>query len=314
MRILVTGGLGFVGSRLCLQLKRQGHSVTIGGRSISAPPTWLPQAEFVEIDWEDDSSLSHACEGVDVVFHAAGMNSKECMENPIKALQFNGLCTARLLEQAGKSSVTRFIYLSTAHVYASPLVGIINEYTYPQNKHPYATSHLAAENVVLETNRYPNIEKVVVRLSNIYGAPAHPQANCWMLLVNDLCRQAIKDKNMVLKTSGIQQRDFVSMTKVVEILSSLASQRLPNFGSNILNIGSGTSLTVLEMTRLIKDRCEVVMGFIPKITSVQIRADEQAHELSYRSSFLTEKHFRESTDILNSEIDRLLHFCHTHFR
>ena len=314
MRILVTGGLGFVGSRLCLHLESLGHSVIIGARSIRTPPTWLPKAEFVEIDWESDYSLSHACEGVDVVFHAAGMNSKESIEDPIKALQFNGLCTARLLEQAGKSTVTRFVYLSTAHVYASPLVGIINEYTCPTNKHPYATSHLAAENVVLETNRHPNIERVVVRLSNVYGAPGHPQANCWMLLVNDLCRQAIKHKNMVLKTSGIQRRDFVSMTKVVAILSSLASQSLTNFGSNILNIGSGSSLTVLEMTRLIKERCEVVMGFIPKITSVQIAVADKTHELSYRSSFLTEKHFSESIDIMNCEVDRLLQFCHTHFR
>ena len=314
VRILVTGGLGFIGSRLCIHLKQQGHSVTIGSRSIIAPPNWFPQADFVNIDWEDDYSLAHACEGIDVVFHAAGMNSKECMEKPIKALQFNGLCTARLLEQVGKSSATRFIYLSTAHVYASPLAGVINEYTCPQNKHPYATSHLAAENIVLDSSRHPNIERIVVRLSNVYGAPVNPKANCWMLLVNDLCRQAIKHRHMVLKTSGIQQRDFVPMTKVVEILSSLASQRLTDLSSNILNIGSGNSMTVLEMTRLIKERCEVVMGYIPKINTVPIEVDEQTHELSYGSLFLTEKHFHKSTDIINSEIDRLLHFCDTHLR
>ena len=68
------------------------------------------------------------------------------------------------------------------------------------------------------------------------------------------------------------------------------------------------------MTRLIKERCEVVMGFIPKITSVQIAVADKTHELSYRSSFLTEKHFSESIDIMNCEVDRLLQFCHTHFR
>lgn len=248
-----------------------------------------------------------------MVFHAAGMNSKECMTDPIKALYFNGLCTARLLKQADRASVARFIYLSTAHVYSNPLAGVINEYTCPQNKHPYATSHLAAENVVLESKHYPNIERVVLRLSNVYGAPVNPQANCWMLLVNDLCLQAVKYKNMVLNTSGTQRRDFVSMIKVVEILALFASQEMTTFGSNVLNIGAGASLTVLEMTRLIKERCKVVLGFDPKITSAQVKSDDQSYDLAYESLFLTEKYFSENESIVNSEIDRLLKFCKINF-
>jgi UDP-glucose 4-epimerase len=117
----------------------------------------------------------------------------------------------------------------------------------------------------------------------------------------------------VLNTSGTQRRDFVSMIKVVEILALFASQEMTTFGSNVLNIGAGASLTVLEMARLIKERCKVVLGFDPKITSAQVKSDDQSYDLSYESLFLTEKYLSENESIVNSEIDRLLKFCKINF-
>jgi UDP-glucose 4-epimerase len=314
MRILVTGAFGFIGSRLSQHLKRLGHNVILGSRKIDTSPPWLPQAEVFEINWDENSSLLQACDGVDVVIHAAGMNSRDCMENPVKALEFNGLGTARLVEYAVKSRVKRFIYLSTAHVYSSQLVGKINEHTCPQNKHPYATSHLAAENVILSANRNGIIEGVVVRLSNVYGTPAHPKANCWMLLVNDLCRQGIQNKKLVLRTSGAQRRDFISMTKVIEILSKLATEELSNFHSDVLNVGAGFSQSVLEMANFIQERCEFVIGHTPEVILPNVSLEKQPEDLIYESCFLTKEFFSESLDLRKCEIDSLLKFCNNFFK
>ena len=110
--------------------------------------------------------------------------------------------------------VPRFLYFSTAHVYGSSLEGTITEQTCPRNLHPYATSHLAGEQAVLEAAQRGAIRGVVFRLSNAFGAPVSSEVNCWMLLVNDLCRQAVTTGELALRTAGLQLRDFVTLEDV----------------------------------------------------------------------------------------------------
>jgi UDP-glucose 4-epimerase len=148
-RVLITGGFGFVGGRLATYLAQKGHHVILGSRITSISPAWLPHAEVIQIDWDDEVALEHICSQVDVVIHAAGMNTQDSTADPIAALAFNGLATARLVTAACWKGVQQFIYLSTAHVYANPLVGVITEESCPRNLHPYATSHLAGEQEVL---------------------------------------------------------------------------------------------------------------------------------------------------------------------
>ena len=136
MRILITGGFGFVGGRLAVHLAQAGHQVLIGSRNESNPPDWLPQAEVAQIKCNDDCFIESSWEGVDVIIHAAGMNAQDCAADPVAALDVNGVATARLVEAASRAGVKKFIYLSTAHIYASLLVGTITEETLPRN--PYA--------------------------------------------------------------------------------------------------------------------------------------------------------------------------------
>ena len=86
MRILITGGFGFVGGRLAVHLAQAGHQIVLGSRNASSPPVWLPQAEVVQIVWEDDRTLERCCDGVDVVIQAAGMNAQECSADPVAAM------------------------------------------------------------------------------------------------------------------------------------------------------------------------------------------------------------------------------------
>ena len=170
MRILISGGFGFVGGRLGQHLQEAGHQIVLGSRKLTAPPEWLRKAKVVKMDWNDYDSLASVCVGSDVIIHAAGMNAQDSLANPAEALAFNGVATARLLDAGCKASVQRFIYFSTAHVYSSPLEGTITEETCPRNLHPYATSHLAGESVVLYANQQKKIEGIVLRLSNAFGA------------------------------------------------------------------------------------------------------------------------------------------------
>lgn len=312
MRILITGGFGFVGGRLAVHLAQAEHQVVFGSRNVISSPAWLPQAEVAQIKWDDDRALEHRCNGVDVVIQAAGMNAQDCAADPVAALAFNGVATTRLVAAASRAGVQRFIYLSTAHVYASPLVGTITEDSCPRNLHPYATSHLAGEHAVLSASQRGQIQGIVLRLSNAFGAPMHKDVNCWMLLVNDLCRQAVQTRKLGLQTSGLQQRDFVGMSEVCRVVEYLASCNGEALQPSIFNVGAGVSQTVLEMAQLIAQRCNQVLGFEPVLQRKEGGADEQYEKLIYRAESLAKIGFNMGFDKA-AEIDRLLMFCQSSF-
>jgi UDP-glucose 4-epimerase len=313
MRILIAGGFGFVGGRLAVHLAQAGHKIVLGSRNARSPPVRLSQAEVVQIVWEDERTLERCCDGVDGVIQAAGMNAQECAANPVAALAFNGLATARLVTAATQVGVQRFIYLSTAHVYASPLVGTITEETCPHNLHPYATSHLAGEHAVLSASQHAQIDGIVLRLSNAFGAPMRKDENCWMLMVNDLCRQAVQTGRLVLQTSGLQQRDFVCMTEVCRVAESLVVGDGASTKLSIFNVGAGISQSVLEMAQLIQQRCTQVLGFEPVLQHKQGGLDEQHRTLTYRTDSLNSLGISSKNLDNIGEIDRLLQFCQVSF-
>lgn len=313
MRILITGGFGFVGGRLAAHLVRAGHQIMLGSRNPITSPAWLPQAEVSQIEWDDGCALEHSCNGVDVVIHAAGMNAQDCASDPVAALAFNGAATARLVAAAGRAGVKRFIYLSTAHVYASPLAGTITEDTCPRNLHPYATSHLAGEYTVLSASQRGQIQGIVLRLSNAFGAPMHKDVNCWMLLVNDLCKQAVQTRKLVLQSSGLQQRDFVSMTEVCRVAEYLAVGHGASAQPCIFNVGAGVSQSVFAMAQLIQQQCAQVLGFKPALQRVQGGVDERHPALNYRADNLAALGINSNGLDSSAEINSLLRFCQSTF-
>ena len=313
MRILITGGFGFVGGRLAMALLQAGHQIVLGSRNVISPPVWLPQAEVVQIVWDDDSALDHSCNGFDVVIQAAGMNAQDCANNPVAALAFNGVATARLVAAACRAGVQRFIYLSTCHVYASPLVGIITEETCPRNLHPYATSHLAGEHAVLSASQRGQIHGIVLRLSNAFGTPMHKDVNCWMLLVNDLCKQAVQTRKLVLQTSGLQQRDFIGLTEVCRVAEYFSVGHSESKPTGVFNVGAGMSQSVLAMAQFIQQRCVHVLGLKPLLQCVEEGVNEQHPTLTYRPDNLAALGINSNGLDNTAEIDSLLRFCQTAF-
>lgn len=312
MRVLITGGFGFVGGRLAQRLAARGDRVVLGSRQARQPPSWLPEAETVRTDWNEERGFDRLCDGIDVLIHTSGMNAAECAADPATALAVNGVTTSRLMTAARRAGVRRFFYLSTAHVYGSPLEGTIAEDTCPRNLHPYATSHLAGEHVVQYALLDGRIEGAALRLSNAFGAPTHADVNCWMLLVNDLCRQAVEAGQLTLRSSGSQLRDFVAMDVVCEaILRLIDFADIARLGP-IINVGSGRSLSVMAMAELIQDRCGHVLGTKPTLQAPRPSASETVAALDFRAALLAELGIRGDTGV-EPEIDRLLAFCQETF-
>jgi UDP-glucose 4-epimerase len=307
-RILVTGGFGYVGGRVAKYLSTlPGTQVILGTRNHVEAPAWLPQAAIAVTRWNDLSTLRDICEGVDVVLHLSAMNEIDCAKDPVGALETNGVATVRLVEAAKTMKVKKFIYMSTAHVYGAPLIGRIDESLCPRPIHPYATSHRAAEDVVLAANNR-DFNTLVLRLSNSFGAPAHPDVNRWTLLVNDLCRQAAETKKLILRSAGLQRRDFVTLTDVERAIAHILEIPRSEFGDGIINVGGGWAPTIFEMTEFVAKRCNDVLGFYPEIVRPSSTQGEISEPLDYRVDKLLSTGFRFENNY-TLEIDATLNIC-----
>lgn len=307
MKLLVTGARGYVGGRLCRFLAEySSHEVVCGSRSATHGMAGTFAAAVT--DWSSEESLYKACEGAEAVVHLAAMNAADCAADPAGALAMNGVATARLLQAAKKAGVRRFIYLSTAHVYGSPLTGAISENSWPCPLHPYATSHRAAEDIVLAADKLGQIEGIVLRMSNAFGAPADPDANCWDLLFNDLCRQAVTTGGMTLRSSGMQRRDFLPMTDVCRAILHFLDLPLARQDRRLFNLGGNWSPTVFEAANIAADRCAPLLGARPSVSRVEPAVGEVAADLSYVTDALQQTGFRLSAD-RTAEIDALISFC-----
>jgi len=306
--VLITGGFGFLGGRLGQYLSGY-YSVILASRSDQEVPGWLPLSKTINIDWEDKQSLLDACELSDVVIHASGLNAKECHDDPKKALLVNGIYTQRLVDAAVKQGVKKIIYLSTVHVYSDQLSGVISEGLPTCNNHPYATSHVAGEEIVLSAASRGDLKGVVVRIANAFGSPVSKNVNCWMLLVNDFCRQAIVEKSLTLYGDSGEIRDFVTVSDFCAAIEVLVEDE--NASGNVINIGSGQVCTIGEMANRIQRNCLDVLGAdLPIIFKQKSLMSKNSFEL--QTNYLDSVGFKFANEF-DMEIKELIHFCNTNF-
>jgi UDP-glucose 4-epimerase len=313
MNILITGGTGFLGGRIVKHFLNQKHTITIASRTDAPAQEWCKGVRVVVADWSDMDAIRALCSGQDIIIHAAGMNAQDCILNPASALQFNGVVTAQMAKAAADNRVKKFFFLSTAHVYSAPLTGDISEGTCTKNNHPYAFSKLAGEHAVLFAQQQNAMEGIVLRLSNIFGAPAHANVNAWTLLVNDLCKQAVTSGKMTLHTSGIQYRDFLPMDSFLQILSGMIYLNGKSYTEPVFNVGSGQSITVLEMAQLIQIRHETL--FQKKITldvSKVTFQDSPVMSFNFMVNKIKEAGIFSSSELAPA-IDQVLLFCKQNF-
>jgi UDP-glucose 4-epimerase len=311
--VLLTGGVGYLGGRLARFLaEREGHEVLLGTRTPQHVPKWAVAHRIVQTDWAEEATLARACAGVDAIVHLAGMNARRSAEDPVAALEVNGVGTARLLSAACREGVRRIIYLSSAHVYGGALSGRVDEGTSPEPHHPYASSHRAAEDVVRLAQHAGRIEGLVVRLSNAYGAPADAGADCWSLLTNDLALQAVRSGRLVLRTTGEQRRDFMPLAEACRALAHLLAVPAAILKQEVINVGGGWAPMLREMAALVAERGSAVLGLRPELCMGD-RTDAIGGGLvEYGVARLLATGFKPDATAREAELDQLLRFCQDH--
>lgn len=312
-KVLVTGAGGYLGEHISQHLRGIGHSVRVAvGKRI---PQWCQEAvvrDFCALDVTEPDQCMAAMEGMAVVVHLAALNESDCAQDPRLALEVNGTGTFNLLQAACRGSGTRFVYFSTAHVYGT-LKGLVDESVVPLPTHPYAYTHHLGEDLVRSFSATSKVMGLSFRLSNAFGAPVSPDVKRWTLVVNDLCRQAVTTKRMVLTSTGGQQRDFIAMTDVCRAVAHAIDLESAACQGAVYNLGGNNVKSIWEMAQFIGGRVERVLGFKPSLERQAVSEPSNPLEaLVFDSSRFAQTGFSWSGNDAE-EIDALLRFCAQHF-
>ena len=306
MKVLITGGLGYLGGRLTEYLLSENHSLTVLTRKIDLDRKLDSRVKLVSVSWNNLDKITSDFEGIDCVIHAASMNAADCLASPQSAKNFNANKTEDLLKLSINSGVKKFIYISTAHVYSRTLYGYITEETETNNDHPYAKTKKEAEDYVLNYNKKHQMNGIVVRLSNAIGPPTDINVNCWSLVVNNIARQLVATSVAELNSSGEQRRDFVTMTDACRAILHLLNAESLKY--NIYNVGGEWSPKINEIINLLKERYEFIFKIEPKIFFKDANKVKDKN-LEYSIQRLKSTGFKlSSKNIVINEIDKLLYF------
>ena len=310
--ILITGGLGYLGGRIADYLQRcePGTTITLGTRQPKERiPTWAKPYRLVPLDLLKPDSLPTALVEIDTLIHLAAVNENESFEAPEKAWQVNTLGTQLLLEQAAKKGVERVIYFSTFHVYG-PISGeTITEETVTRPVHPYAYTHRAAEDIVTYFAHYKNMNTLILRLSNGVGYPMDEKINRWSLIFNDLCRQAVSTQSLVLKSSGEQHRDFITLSDVGRAVHHFLTNIPGKWGDGLYNLGGERSMSILDAAKKVAEVFErKTGGEIQTLKTESKIGSAQLSPVHFSIKKLKQTGFRLEGNI-DREIEQTLTLC-----
>lgn len=313
-RVLLTGPNGYVGGRLALSLAAdERFALRLAGRK---RPAYIVQHSEVEFcPWPDlatwpidEASIAKSLEGVEHVVHLAAPHEIFAAAEPEKATLATTVGTQVLLRLTARAGVKRLIYFSTAHVYGAPLAGSLTEQSPTRPAHPYAITHRAAEDFVLAGK----LRGIVVRLSNSVGAPATPDVDRWTLLANDLCRQAVTTGKLILKSSGLQWRDFIPMTDVCRAVAHLLLLDPQLLGDGLFNLGA-SSRRVIDLAEMIAVQAGKVLGSPPPVLRPDPAPGETHPTLDFRTDKLRSTGFSLQGN-LQEELSQTLQLCASSFR
>lgn len=293
MTTLVTGAFGHLGGHVAAAVARFDSVVLASRRERGAAHGEVRRADLL-----DPSSLPALVADVDTIIHLAALGDVESNADPVRATKVNVDGTRALVHAAENAGVRRFVYASTVQVYGDALRDTVTEASPVGNSAPYAHTHLEAEDVV----RASALEHVCLRLGNGFGRPVDPSVDTWRLLVADMCKRAVTDGQLALRSHGLHQRDFIPVTDLAGALAYFA--RLDRPLPEAVIIGSGTPTTLRDMAERVAGRARVKLSRDMQVSTNEAD-DSPVQRYRLDVSLMHECGFRPALDI-DGAIDDLL--------
>jgi UDP-glucose 4-epimerase len=245
MKIVVTGGAGFIGSHLADAFVGAGHDVAVIDNLSSGDRAQVPvAATFHEADIRSDAAVrAIEAERPDVLcHHAAQMNVRRSVEDPAYDAEVNVLGTLRLLEAARKAGTKTVLFASSGGtVYGETDRFPISEDEATVPVCPYGVTKLTGEHYLEYYHRIFGLRYVALRYANVYGPRQNPHGEAGVVSI--FCRALLAGKGAQIYGDGLQTRDYVFVGDVVA--ANLAA--LDSTWCGAVNVGTGTETNVVDL-------------------------------------------------------------------
>jgi UDP-glucose 4-epimerase len=255
VRVLVTGGAGFIGHHLVGGLLGRGDQVTViddlstGFRA--RLDRFIHDITFVEGSILDRTALDRAVAGNEVILHEAAIPSvARSLETPELTNEVNVTGTIQVMLAAARHGVRRVVFAGSSSIYGVPESLPCRETMRPAPRSPYGASKIAAEHYLHALGEIHGVETVVLRYFNIFG-PGQDPASEYSAVVPRFVTAILEDRRPTVNGTGDVSRDFTYIDNVVaaNLLASLASSPSPL----TCNVACGTRYSLLELLEAIAD-------------------------------------------------------------
>jgi UDP-glucose 4-epimerase len=249
MKVLVTGGLGFIGSHLTEALVAKGHRVRVLDNLYSGTRANLravrDDVEILKGDCADPAAVRRAVRGSEVVFHEAAIPSVALsVEDPALSDRANATATLTLLVAARDAGVRRVVYAGSSAIYGDQPGRAKREDMRPQPLSPYAVAKLVGEEYLRVFAGLYGMETVTLRYFNVFGSrqdPGSPYSGVISLFTTAL----IAGRTPVIYGDGRQSRDFTYVANVVH--GNLLALEAKGLQGQSINVATGRSVTLLAL-------------------------------------------------------------------
>ncbi len=256
-KVLITGGLGFVGSNLSIRLAESGADVLIvdnmlprqGGNLFNIEP--VKNKVRVNIsDIRNRTSMNHLVKGMDYIFHLAGqVNHVDSVKNPLNDLSINVEGTLVIMEALRENNPgAKVIFTGTRGEYGTSLKLPVSERHEINPIGIYAITNFAAERIVLTYHNLHKIKSVCLRITNTFG-PRHQMNHDEYGVFNWFIRKAMDNDTISIFGDGRILRDYLFIDDLVESLSMIALKE--SAYGEVYNIGSGVPVNFLDLANKI---------------------------------------------------------------
>ena len=246
MKILVTGGAGFIGKHLVKFLIEKGIKVTIFDNFPKSEDSVAALvnigAKIIEGDITKLDDVINATKNHDIVVHlAAKISVEESIKNPSETFHINVDGTRNVLIACEKNHVKKMIVASSAAVYGESLSGIkLTENSKTNPISPYGESKVMMEHKVGEFISKHNLNCIILRFFNIYGVGQSPE---YAGVITKFIKRIATNKPLEIFGDGMQTRDFVSIKDVIDSIYDA----IENGKNEIYNIASGKTVTIKKL-------------------------------------------------------------------
>ena len=264
MRVLVTGGAGFIGSNIVRRLADDGHEpVVLDNLSSGFRENLVAGVSFNEADVRDAGAVTEAMQGSQLVLHlAASVGNARSIADPVTDAQINVIGTLNVLQAARRHGLRRIVFSSSAGIFGELKTLPIAE-DHPQDPDsPYGASKLAAEKMCLVFNKLYGMDNVCLRYFNVYGL--NQRYDAYGNVIPIFADRILRRVPMTIYGDGGQTRDFVNARDVAtaNIRAAAADEGV----AGVFNIGSGTRVTINELAAMMQrlGGCDVGVEHAPE--------------------------------------------------